>query len=254
MDRVKWFLNHDRTILLGVPVKGYEEDGYVKMQAQLNMGKQVSLDTLADYQLYAEYGRTLEHSVGVREVRRCKSDPRLVLEWELWEFSTLTHWGGNKMTPLVCIKSAGEHVELLEAAVKMKYSDERLKNIEETIGLLKKAISGSLIVKCPYCGLVFDYSTVHENTLSAQVHDAAARYLGWLVDDVVHQEILSLDPLVREEVLNIVSIGKMKEKSLDDLLHHVYCPKCYTRVFRHDAVIVEEKEKGIFKSISNKFR
>ena len=119
INRQKWFLNHDVNILLGVPIEGKEEDSLVKMNAQLNMKKQISRDTYEDYKLYAEYNKTLEHSVGVNPVSRNKSNVKEVIEWEMWEFSTLTSWGANANTPLLEIKSmnkeeAEEHVKFLQ--------------------------------------------------------------------------------------------------------------------------------------------
>ena len=59
--RLKWFLNHDPSILLGVPISGEEKDDLVQMTSQFNMKKQISRDTYEDYKLYAEQGRKLEH-------------------------------------------------------------------------------------------------------------------------------------------------------------------------------------------------
>lgn len=145
--RLKWFLNHNTNILLGVPLEAREEDGLIKMTAQFNMKKQISLDTYEDYKLYAENGKTLEHSVGVNPVRRNKSNTKEVEEWQLWEFSTLTSWGANPNTPLLDIKNldlnqAEEHICFLQKALSMKYSDAKLKNIEQHINIIRKAITG----------------------------------------------------------------------------------------------------------------
>lgn len=123
-DRVRWFLNHDTTLLLGVPVKGFEEGGYLKMEAQFNLEKQIARDTYEDYKLYAEYGKSLEHSVGLQAIKYTidqNKQTRTVTEWKLWEFSTLTHWGANSNTPLLGIKSADELLKGL--------SDEQVKEI-----------------------------------------------------------------------------------------------------------------------------
>ena len=66
--RMKWFLNHDTTQLLGVPLEGEERDGNLVMVGQLNLAKQIGRDTLEDYKLYAAAGRTLEHSIGVQAI------------------------------------------------------------------------------------------------------------------------------------------------------------------------------------------
>lgn len=56
--RMKWFLNHDTTQLLGVPLEGEERDGNLVMVGQLNLAKQIGRDTLEDYKLYAAAGRS----------------------------------------------------------------------------------------------------------------------------------------------------------------------------------------------------
>lgn len=128
-NRVRWFLNHDVTILLGVPIKGYEEGKYLKMHAQFNLEKQISRDTYEDYKLYAEHGKSLEHSVGLQAVKYVidnETGTRSVSEWKLWEFSTLTHWGANSDTPLLGIKSL-----LDEMSNRSNYSDQRKAAVEK---------------------------------------------------------------------------------------------------------------------------
>jgi len=105
--RVRWFLNHDVTKLLGVPVKAWETKTHLEIEAQFNLAKQLARDVYEDYKLFAEHGNTLEHSVGLQAVKfdmDQETGIRTVNEWKLWEFSTLTHWGANERTPLVDIK------------------------------------------------------------------------------------------------------------------------------------------------------
>jgi len=141
-DRVRWFLNHDVTILLGVPVKGFEDKEYLKMLAQFNLEKQISRDTYEDYKLYQEYGKSLEHSVGLQAVKYTidRTDPehwiRTITEWKLWEFSTLTHWGSNENTPLLGIKELFKDTppekirEILSKMNNGNYSDTRKQESE----------------------------------------------------------------------------------------------------------------------------
>ena len=63
IGRMRWFLNHRPDQLLGVPLSGKETEGNLVMVGQLNLEKQIGRDTLADYKLFAENGRTLEHSI-----------------------------------------------------------------------------------------------------------------------------------------------------------------------------------------------
>lgn len=254
-DRLKWFLNHNTNILLGVPVEGKEEDNMVKMTAQFNMKKQISLDTYEDYKLYAEYGKTLEHSVGVNAIRRNKSNRKEVEEWKLWEFSTLTNWGANANTPLLDIKGmnkneAEEHIRFLEKALSMKYSDTKLKGLEQSINMIRKAVVGEEIVRCPCCGLVFDYNSVPEQTLEHRVADVVNRYAGWLIDDIAYEEVQKLEETIRGEVMGIIQ----SKKSLESILNHVRCPKCYGMVSREDTVLKKNKVKYDLKSIVGKIK
>lgn len=135
-DRVRWFLNHDICILLGVPIEGWEDPQYLNMKAQFNLKKEVSRDTYEDYKLFEQYGKSLEHSVGLQAVKYTidKTNPenwvRIITEWKLWEFSTLTGWAANPNTPLIGIKSfkGFSREQLEEILTKMNgnsYSDER---------------------------------------------------------------------------------------------------------------------------------
>lgn len=130
IGRMRWFLNHRADQLLGVPLSGEEKEGNLIMVGKLNLEKQIGRDTLADYKLYAENGRTLEHSIGVKAIKRDETDPRKVLEWKMFEYSTLTSWGSNPQTFLVNLKSGTqeqvkEAIEFIRKAFKnTNYSDE----------------------------------------------------------------------------------------------------------------------------------
>jgi HK97 family phage prohead protease len=144
--RVKWFLNHDTTKLLGVPIEAKERSAYLQILGQLNMNKELSRDIYEDYKLYAEHGRTLEHSIGV-EAKKSKmvDNIREVYEWTLWEFSTLTSFGANSDTPLLDIKSASaiyDEIQFSEQRLKKgKYSDEKFKEIDLYLRKLKRSLS-----------------------------------------------------------------------------------------------------------------
>ena len=153
--RLKWFLNHNPTQLLGVPIEGKEDEHGLLMTGQLNMQKTIAKDTLEDYKMFAEHGRTLEHSIGVQAIKRCDDDRRKVKEWKLWEYSTLTSWGANSMTPLVGIKDAkadGDNareildyydntIRYLQSIMrKGSYTDERFKQIDKKLKELKTLV------------------------------------------------------------------------------------------------------------------
>jgi HK97 family phage prohead protease len=143
--RVKWYLNHDTTFLVGVPVKAEERAAYLQVLGQINMKKEKSRDTYEDYKLYADHGRTLEHSIGV-EAKKSKmvDNTRQVFEWAWWEFSTLTNWGANPDTPMLGIKSADDlyrEIQWNETRLKKgKYSDEKFKQIDLYLSKLKNSL------------------------------------------------------------------------------------------------------------------
>lgn len=235
-NRLKWFLNHDKTKLLGCPIEGKEENGNLIMTGQLNLQKEIGRDTLEDYKLYAEHGKTLEHSIGVKAVKRDDSNKALVKEWYLGEYSTLTHWGANPQTFLIGIKEEKEgleyYINMIEKALEMRYSDERLKSFENNLNTIRKAIMGNSIVKCSQCGLVFDYDSVTEETLESQVIDAIGNYTRWQIDGIVSQEMQKLRPEIQDRVLNIIE----SKKSIDDIASFVHCPKCYSRIYRTNLI------------------
>jgi hypothetical protein len=253
--RLKWFLNHDPSILLGVPISGEEKDDLVQMTSQFNMKKQISRDTYEDYKLYAEHGRTLEHSIGVNAINRNKSNPKEVLQWKMWEYSTLTNWGANERTPLLDIKSmdkasAKDYIQFIEKALGCKYSDSRLKSMSEMLDMIRKAVVGEMIVKCPCCGLVFDYNSVPEHTLRQQIIDTVNMYTGWLADDIAYEEVQKLEENIRSEVMGIIE----SKKSIEDITTHVRCPKCYSRVTKSNLVLKEEKPKFSLKDLVKKMK
>lgn len=252
--RMKWFLNHDTTQLLGVPLSGEEKDGNLVMVGQLNLAKQIGRDTLEDYKLYAAAGRTLEHSIGVQAIKRDAEDKRKVLEWKMWEYSTLTSWGSNPQTFLVGIKNDNpttvrENIEFIRRALQMRYTDERLKQYEMRLDMLNKALEGAVIVTCPHCGQEFVWDEAERVTLSQQVLDLANSYLRWITEGIVREEMSKLKPEIRAAVLAILDPvlskmdGKIDEavvkKSLEDIAEFAYCPNCYSRVY-NSSIMLEQ--------------
>ena len=250
IGRMRWFLNHRTDQLLGVPLEGKEEGGNLIMTGQLNLDKEIGRDILADYKLFAENGRTLEHSIGVRAMKRDEQDKRKVLEWKMFEYSTLTHWGSNPQTFLVGIKSATadqvkEACDFIRKAFQQHgYTDERLKAYDMELNLLLKSLNGGVIVTCPCCGHQFDYESMPEHTFSQQVIDLAAQFQRWITEDIVRQEMEKLTPEIREQVTAVLDIvlsksGKpeFEQKGLTDIMSYVRCPHCYSRVYKSNAII-----------------
>lgn len=248
IGKMRWFLNHRYDQLLGVPLSGKEDNGNLVMSGQINLEKQIGRDTLADYKLFAENGRTLEHSIGVKAIKRDTLDPKKVLEWMMAEYSTLTGWGSNPQTFLVNIKSATsdqikDAVEFVRKAFAMHgYSDERLKNYDMELNLLLKSLNGDNVVSCPSCGYQFDYDGEVEHTFSQQVLEMAANYQRWITEDVVREEMNKLTPEIRTQVTALIDSVKSEKsdysvKSLQDLMNYVRCPHCWARVYRSNTVL-----------------
>ena len=142
-NRIQHWLNHDRNKLLGVPIKLGEDDFGAYAHSQLNMQKQLSRDVFEDYKLFAEHGKTLEHSVRVQPIkfeedRTGDHYTRRVSEWRLvMEYSTVYGWGANSETPLIDIKAFSD----LELMMRQgNYSDEKARLIEVTYNKLKRLL------------------------------------------------------------------------------------------------------------------
>lgn len=239
--RMKWLKDHDYTKLLGVPLEGAEKDGNLVMTGQLNMEKQMCRDVYTDYKLMAEYGRTLEHSIGVIDVKRNPDNKKEVLEWKMFEYSTLSFLGANPQTFLVDIKSASPNqvksaIDIIRKALRQpEYSDNRLKRMDMDLKLLLKKINGEgRVVRCPCCDNLVDYDQQEEITVSDQVAEYARRYTNWIVSDTVYERIQEMAPEIREEVTAIVdALGMkgMKNKSIIEILAYIRCPHCWSRIY-----------------------
>jgi len=107
--------------------------------SNMNMKKAVARDVFEDYKFFAEHNRTLEHSIGFEVIKRDKADRRVILEYKLWEYSTLTSWGANEETPLIYLKDTNnlaQRIETLEKMYKMHYSPDRMMKIERALEAL----------------------------------------------------------------------------------------------------------------------
>lgn len=177
LGRMKWFLNHGWSndhVLLGVPFVdgGIQDDFGLLATNKFNFGgsdkqaKRLARDTFEDYKIYAEYQRTLEHSIGVEPIKIDKIEKneqgqeiRYVSEWKMWEMSTLTTWGANEKTPMVSLKELNEipnTIQFFQNMLKGNYSDHRLEKIENVINSLEA------LYKEP---LIFTQQEPKENTL-----------------------------------------------------------------------------------------
>lgn len=156
--RVKWFRNHDRNELVGVPLEAKETNEFLVVRGKINMDKQLGRDIYSDYKLFAEYGLSLEHSIGVDAIKYLddhENKVRKVTEWKWWEFSTLTSWGANENTPMLEMKSLEPlelkaSLSLLELKMhKGNYTDETFIEIEKSINRIKSLLTQEDVLRQP---------------------------------------------------------------------------------------------------------
>ena len=140
---IQHWLNHNRDMLIGVPIKLYEDEVGAIAVSQLNMNKQISKDVFEDYKLFAEHGKTLQHSVRVQPIkfeedRSGGKYVRTISEWRLiMEYSTVYGWGSNQQTPLIDIKSFDDLELMMREG---NYSDEKARQIEQLYNKLKNLL------------------------------------------------------------------------------------------------------------------
>ena len=242
--RIKHFLNHDYGQLIGCPLEGKEEGGYLVFKSELAQ-TQLADDVLELYKLYHKNGMTLEHSVGVEAMQRDKQDPRKVLQWRMWEFSTLTNWGANPDTPLLGIKgmlSNGfpqKSLDFVKQALEMKFSDHILVSYDELRKLIEKANDGEAgIIECE-CGHQFDYFAQQEHSLDKEIIEVYNDTLRWMFRDAAWDEAYNKMPEVRAEVVEL--LNERNDKSLISELSYVRCPFCGKRHYRNEIINIEKK-------------
>lgn len=171
--RLKWFLNHDREKLVGVPIEAKATPDYLQVVGQLNLNKDIGRDTYADYELYARFGKSLEHSIGVdaeKHIMDHESGIRKVTQWKWWEYSTLTSWGANERTPMIDMKAHNPLADIDWLEIRMKhgnYTDETFTEIEKSISVLKSlCTTGILEVQPITADVLADVSQSFINSLT----------------------------------------------------------------------------------------
>lgn len=124
LKRVKHFLDHDQTKLIGA-ISSIEVDSKGVL-----VSSKLSKTTLAN-DVYEHYlnGAITEHSTGClasKTVREKQSDGTYELKnAELWEVSSLQAWGSNHNTPVVSVKS----LEIEDKFNALKQEVEELKKL-----------------------------------------------------------------------------------------------------------------------------
>lgn len=135
--RIRVLKDHNPTISLGVPLEFDTNDPYgLLTTTKFNLNKEVSRDMFTDIQLMKEHGLNAELSIGYDVVKRNEKNRNIIDEYKLYEYSFLTSWAANELSTVQDIKSIKTHygiIELLSKMYGLKYSDTRLKQIENLL-------------------------------------------------------------------------------------------------------------------------
>lgn len=210
--RIKHLKFHDTRLSPGTVKNIYDDGDYLVMESQLNLETEIGRDTYSEY----KSGQATEHSIGYSVVRSSfskENDANMLTEVKLWEGSTLLAWGANSQTPVLGIKSL-EHDELEDFIKAMGVKSE------------------SVMVKCPECNLVFDYSSQKENTFETRLVDTVRSMVNNMAWEQAYQLVRSYEGDIAKYAEQVLRQAK-SQKNLDSLLEtakYVNCPKCYERI------------------------
>lgn len=240
--RFKHFLNHNPDFLIGCPLDAWEDNRHLVFKSELNLETELGRDVYSNYKLYQKNGLTLEHSIGVEDIKRDPFDRRKVLEWQLWEFSTLYSWGANDQTPLLDLKALDfastpdRAIHFLHDALRLKFSDKKLEQYEGYLHLIEKAVNGAARLVACDCGLKFDYDSVPEESFGDAVLEMAREMVRWRTQRAVEEEVAKMDPDIREQVGELLSKGR----DINLFSSFVRCPRCGKRLYRSDIIPTDD--------------
>lgn len=102
--RIKHLKNHNWSSFIGVPTEMNATSKGLEVISAINLEKQIGFEVFSDYKHSAQYGQTLEHSIGYTVVKEEKSQEQkanILKEVNLMEYSTLDFLGANSETPLL---------------------------------------------------------------------------------------------------------------------------------------------------------
>ena len=144
-----WYVNHEPEHMPGITTELYETQKEAVAVGRFNMNKKLGAELYEDYKLFAEHGRSLQHSVRVMPIK-WKSERMTdgsilwrVSEWKMREWSSLTQKGSNPITPVLELKNSPENLEILKAALNMSVADEKLKMIELKIQEIEETLKAA---------------------------------------------------------------------------------------------------------------
>ena len=145
--RQKHLVNHDGNKNVGLPIEYSSDEFGLKVISQINIQKEMGRDLFSDYKLHAEMGRSMEHSFGYNFMQRDTKEKARILEYKMWEYTTMTTWGANEHTPQVDVKENVltrddiiDEIYYLSTALKSgDFTDKKFKKLETNLELLKSA-------------------------------------------------------------------------------------------------------------------
>lgn len=139
--KLRVYKNHDTRLLIGVPkeLRPEHPDGLFT-GTQFNMSTDLGRDMFNDIKLINSNGQEADLSIGYQVVRRDKSNPKIITEYNLREYSFLTSWGANPNAIVLGAKSSTkEIIEHLTMMYNLPYSDSRLVAVEKILKSLTDA-------------------------------------------------------------------------------------------------------------------
>ena len=135
-SRQKHLINHNGLLNVGLPKEYVSDDFGLKVVSQINMKKEIGRDLFSDYELHASLDRSMEHSFGYNVMQRDTKDKSRILEYKMWEYTTMTTWGANSLTPQVDLKELDRDdiidsiYYISEAFKKATFTDAKFKKLE----------------------------------------------------------------------------------------------------------------------------
>jgi HK97 family phage prohead protease len=143
--RIRHLVNHSKSV--GVPVHIKEDEFGLKVTSQLILGKQIGKELFEEYKVYAELGNSMEHSVGFIPIlvdQDKDNNVNYIREVKLMDVTTMETWGANQFTPQGALKQYGSvqnAIDTLEALLKGKFNESKLKQIESSLSQIKALVN-----------------------------------------------------------------------------------------------------------------
>lgn len=153
--RMRHFKNHDITKAIGKPFELGVTDGRGWVRSQLANYKGEYSSEARNALIEYQSGLITEHSFGFYTLQSEYDKTResiVITEFEVMEFSSLTHWGSNQNTPTQSVRSAEEAEDLATIMNKIEkmvqtepLTDERAVELMEKYESIKKAVNDYVI-------------------------------------------------------------------------------------------------------------